>query len=147
MVSFIARLFSKLKNRKQRKRVHRRLRMERMEARAVMANDFGIITGTVFTDTTDNGLVAPPDLPIQNATVQLFRDAGALNGTFDVGDTLVGTDTTGVNGVYEFTGLIAGTYFVRQTAVTGQLQRPAVSSQTVVITAAEAAGCCWNEHR
>ncbi len=141
MVNFIAQLFAKLKNRKQRKRVHRRLRMERMEVRTLMANDLGVISGTVFTDPTDDGFTSiPPDVAIAGATVQLFRDAGALNGTFDVGDTLVGTDTTDANGFYEFDALIEGTYFVRQTAVTGQLQRPAVTTQTVTITAVEAAG-------
>ncbi len=141
MVNFIAQLFAKLKSRKQRKRVHRRLRLERLEVRTLMANDLGVISGTVFTDPTDDGFTSiPPDVAIAGATVQLFRDAGALNGTFDVGDTLVGTDTTDANGFYEFDALIEGTYFVRQTAVTGQLQRPAVTTQTVTITAAEAAG-------
>ena len=141
MINFIAQLLSKLKNRKQRKRVHRRLRMERMEVRTVMANDLGVISGTVFTDPTDDGFVSiPPDVAISGATVQLFRDAGALNGTFDVGDTLVGTDTSDAAGFYEFDALIEGTYFVRQTAVTGRLQRTTQTSQTVTITAAEAAG-------
>ncbi len=141
MINFIAQLLAKLKNRKQRKRVHRRLRMERMEVRTVMANDLGVISGTVFTDPTDDGFTSiPPDVAIQSATVQLYRDAGALNGIFDVGDTLVGTDTSDAAGFYEFDALIEGTYFVRQTAVSGQLQRPAQSSQTVTITAAEAAG-------
>ena len=141
MINFIAQLLSKLKNRKQRKRVHRRLRMERMEVRTVMANDLGVISGTVFTDPTDDGFTSiPPDVAIAGATVQLFRDAGALNGIFDVGDTLVGTDTSDAAGFYEFDALIEGTYFVRQTAVTGRLQRPAQTTQTVTITAAEAAG-------
>ena len=101
MVSFIARLFAKLKNRKQRKRVHRRLRLERMEGRALMANDLGIIAGTVFTDRDDDGFADPrdtiADVAVSGATIQLFLDSGgapAINGVFDNSDTLVGTDTT-----------------------------------------------------
>ncbi len=140
MASIIARLLSKLKGRKQRRRVQRRLRVESMESRQLMASDLGAISGTAFTDLTDNGFDVG-DALISGATIQLYRDGGNLlfdNGAGD--DTLVGTDTTDVNGAYGFNDLIAGTYFVRQLAVTGQLQRTAVTVQTVVITPSEAAG-------
>ena len=152
MVNFIARLFASLKNRKQRKRIHRRLRMERMENRALMANDLGIIAGTAFTDRDDDGFADPrdavADVAISGATIQLFLDSGITgdDGVFDVSDTLVGTDTTDGSGVYQFDntnvtgGVIAGTYHVRQTAVVGKLQRTAQTTQTVTVSALEAAG-------
>lgn len=152
MVSFIARLFARLKNRKQRKRIHRRLRMERMETRALMANDLGIISGTVFTDRDDDAFADPrdtvADVAISGATIQLFRDSGLTgdDGVFDNTDTLVGTDTTDGSGGYVFDntnvtgGLVAGTYHVRQTAVVGKLQRESQTTQTVTITPTEAAG-------
>ncbi len=152
MVNFFARLFARLKNRKQRKRIYRRLRMEPMEARALMANDLGVIAGTVFTDRDDDGFADPrdavADVAISSATVQLFLDSGVTgdNGVFDNSDTLVGTDTTDGSGGYQFDntnvtgGVIAGTYHVRQTAVSGRLQRPAQTLQTVTFNATEVAG-------
>ena len=147
MVSFIARLFAKLKNRKQRKRIHRRLQMEHMEFRALMANDLGVISGTAFTDKGDDGFADPrdtaADVAISGATIQLFRDSGVVgvSGLFDNTDTLVGTDTTDGSGGYLFDntnvtgGVVAGTYHVRQTAVAGKLQRAAQATQTVIISA------------
>jgi uncharacterized repeat protein (TIGR01451 family) len=152
MVNFIARLFVSLRNRKQRKRIHRRLRMECMETRALMANDLGIIAGTVFTDRDDDGFSDPrdalADVAISGATIQLFLDSGLTGniGVFDNSDTVVGTDTTDGNGAYQFDdtnvtgGVIAGTYHVRQTAVAGRLQRASETTQTVTVTALEAAG-------
>lgn len=152
MVSFIARLFAKLKNRKQRKRIHRRLQMEHMEFRALMANDLGVISGTAFTDKGDDGFADPrdtaADVAISGATIQLFRDSGVVgvSGLFDNTDTVVGTDTTDGSGKYLFDntnvtgGVVAGTYHVRQTAIVGKLQRASQSTQTVTISAAEAAG-------
>ena len=152
MANFFARLFAKLTNRKQRKRIHRRLRMEHMEARALMASDLGVITGTAFTDRDDDGFADPRDLvadvAISNATMQLFLDSGVagVDGVFDIADPLVGTDTTNGSGVYLFNnsnvtgGIVEGTYHVRQTAVVGQLQRAAQTTQTVTISAVEAAG-------
>ncbi len=152
MVSFIARLFARLTNRKQRKRVNRRLRMERMETRALMANDLGIIAGTAFTDRDDDGFADPRDLvadvAISGATIQLFLDSGitGTTGVFDNTDTLVGTDTTDSSGAYLFDasnvigGIVAGTYHVRQTAVVGKLQRTSHATQTVTVSPSEAAG-------
>lgn len=123
-----------------------------METRALMANDLGIIAGTVFTDRDDDGFAAPrdtvADVAISGATIQLFLDSGITGdaGVFDNSDTLVGTDTTDGSGGYVFDntnvtgGVIAGTYHVRQTAVVGRLQRTAQTLQTVTVSPAEAAG-------
>ncbi len=140
MASFIRRLLSKIKGRKQRRRVQRCLRLESMESRQLMVSDLGAVFGTAYTDSTDNGFDVS-DALISGATIQLYRDGGNLvfdNGAGD--DTLVATDTSDVNGAYNFSDLIAGTYYVRQQAVAGQLQRPAQTVQTVVITPTEAAG-------
>lgn len=151
MANFITRLLSKLRGPRQRLVNQRRLRVELMESRALMASDLGSISGRVFTDANDNGAFLAPDVVIAGATVTLFRDGG--NGTFDNGagdDTLVGTDVSDASGLYSFDGLTAnGTsnqiYFVRQTAVSGQLQRTGQTVQTVTITPAEAAGTAGTE--
>ena len=49
---------------------------------------------------------------IGNVDVNLYRDNGTTPGVLDAGDTLVGTETTGADGGYIFTGLLPGTYLV-----------------------------------
>lgn len=142
MSGFIRRLFSILVKHKTRQtHKNRRLLVESMEGRRLMASDLGAISGTVFTDLTDNGLTTD-DALISGATVRLFRDGG--NGTFDNGgadDTAVGTpQTTNASGAYTFNNLEAGRYYVQQSAVSGRLQRTTQTVQTVVITATQAAG-------
>ena len=151
MSKLITRLLNKFRGTasydRKRSTAQRRLKMEMLESRQLMANDLGAITGTVFTDVTDNGFSAD-DTPIQGAQIRLFRDGG--NGTFDNGtgdDTEVTTGTstpspqvTDVNGEYRFDQLLEGTYFVQQEPVTGRIQRPAETVQTVVITPSEAQG-------
>jgi uncharacterized repeat protein (TIGR01451 family) len=129
----------------QRRRQQRRLLLEPLEQRTVLAapTSLAAIAGTVFTDATDNGLTMD-DARVPAATVRLYRDGGNL--TFDNGgdDTLIGTQTSSAIpatlGNYRFDSLPAGRYFVQQQAVAGLLQRPAQTVQTVDISAAEAAG-------
>lgn len=140
MSSFFEKWFGRRNKRRQRNANARRLRMESLERRNLMAADFASITGTVYTDLTDDGLTGD-DPRISGATVRLFRDGG--NGTFDNGggdDVAVGTTTTNASGVYRFDDLIAGTYFVEQDAVTGQVQRASEQVKTVTISSAQAAG-------
>ena len=120
------------------------LSMEQLENRRLMATDLGAIGGTAFTDFNDDGLVAAGETRLTGITVELFRDVNG-NSTFEpnAGDGVaIGTQTTNVAGNYRFDGLTAGTYFVRQTANSGDsvglLQR--VSVQTVTISAAQATG-------
>jgi uncharacterized repeat protein (TIGR01451 family) len=121
--------------------------MEMLENRQLLANDLGQISGTVFTDLTDNGFTGDDGL-IQGAQVRLYLDGG--NGTFDNGggddvEVTTGTTTpspqvTDVNGEYQFDQLVAGDYFVTQDAFTGRLQRPGVTVQAITISPAQAQG-------
>ena len=140
MGSFLSRLFQRLRPARQRQHARRRLRIEALENRRLMVNDLATITGTVFTDLTENGLTGDDTLQ-SGATVRLYRDGG--NSTFDNGgadDTLVNTATTNASGVYSFNNLIAGRYYVQQLAITGLLQRATQTVQTVVVSANDAAG-------
>ncbi len=140
MGSFLSRLFKRFSHSRRRTVAKRRLRIESLENRRLMVNDLATITGTVFTDLTDNGLTGD-DTRHSGATVRLYRDGG--NSTFDNGgadDTLVTTGTTNGSGVYTFSSLIAGRYYVQQLAISGLLQRTSESVQTVVVSAADAAG-------
>lgn len=140
MGSFLEKLFGRFRQTRQRTVNARHLRMETLERRQLMVNDLATITGTVFTDLTDNGLTAD-DTRLNGVTVRLFRDGG--NGTFDNGagdDVVLPTTTTNASGVYQFNNLIAGTYFVRQDAVAGTVQRTTETTKTVVVTASDAAG-------
>ena len=66
----------------------------------------------VWYDTNNNGAVDGGELPIGGVDVVLYRDNG--NGVFDAtADTVVGTQTTSGGGLYLFTGLAPGTYFVQ----------------------------------
>ncbi len=124
----------------------RRLRMESLENRSLMAVDLAVIRGTAFDDLTGNGLTLDDTL-IAGATVELYRDNG--DNTFNAGtDTLLGTATTNASGVYRFAStnaggtLAAGTlsaddYFVRQLTF-GAFTPPA--AQLVTITTGNVAG-------
>lgn len=117
--------------------------MECLESRKVLANDLVEITGVVAIDLTDNG-VEVSDTELSAITVTLFRD-GADDTTFNTtDDTQVGAAvTTDSNGVYTFDdsyGITAGTYWVRQTAATGLLQRPTVTVQKVIVSSTDVLG-------
>ncbi len=123
-----------------RESAKRRLRVEMLEGRRLLAADYGAVAGTIFTDLTDNGLTAD-DVRLSGATVQLFRDGG--DNTFNNGggdDTLIATATTDASGNFRFSRLAEGRYFVVQSPVTGLLQRAAESVKTIDISAVQAAG-------
>lgn len=155
MASFITRLLSRFKsnNRSQRSRHPsvRKLLVESMEARRLLAGDMGSIAGNVFTDATDNGYDPhnPPavvgDPGIAGVTVRLFLDNG--NGTLGAEDgAAIQTQVTDSSGNYRFNGLsstddvISALYFVQQDAAPGRLQRPSQTVQSVTITPAMANG-------
>ncbi len=106
----------------------RRLLLEPLESRHLMALDLAAIGGTAFNDLTGNGLTAD-DTRIAGATVELYRDNG--DNIFDAAtDALLGSTTTDASGVYRFASTNAGgllaadtltadDYFVRQLAVVG----------------------------
>lgn len=125
-------------------RAKRRLRMELLEGRSLMAAN---ITGTVFHDLTDNNIDGA-DPRLSGVSIALFRDGG--NGTYDSGvgtsaggdDIAAGTTTSATTtGAFSFTVNTAGTYYLVQTAPsTGLIQRPAARVQTIVVTAGQVAG-------
>ncbi|MCC6510516.1 MAG: hypothetical protein IT423_15550, partial [Pirellulaceae bacterium] len=133
MASFFDRLFGRIASQRKRTVNARKLRVESLERRQLMAGDLASITGTVYTDLTDNGLTVD-DERLSSVTVTLYRDGG--NNTYNNGaadDTLVGTDTTDATGVYRFDDLTAGIYFVVQSAVTGRNQRATETVKTIRI--------------
>jgi uncharacterized repeat protein (TIGR01451 family) len=140
-------LFRSRKKQRRPQRQTRRLRLERLMSRELMAADFGAIGGVVYSDLAGDlvyddaaagGAYIDPVVP--GATVNLFADTNG-NGTYDAGvDANVQTATSNASGEYLFSRLSEGRYFVRQTPVTGQLQRPGDETITVDITAALASG-------
>lgn len=151
MGSLLSRLFDRFQKqaqpasrRRRRSALGRKLRLEAMEPRRLLAGDVGAIAGNVFTDLTDDGLDAG-DTAIVGANIHLYRDGG--NGTFESGagtaggdDIFIGTDASDASGDYRFDDLIAGIYFAEQEAVAGQVQRTAETVKTVTITEADASG-------
>ncbi|MBL8828840.1 MAG: DUF11 domain-containing protein [Planctomycetaceae bacterium] len=141
--SFWSSLWSKATSwnkRSQTRRQHdrqRKLWVEPLESRQMLANDFGAIGGIVYQDLSDNGFTND-DLRIANATISLYRDSG--NGAFDGNDALVSTRTTGNTGEYKFDGLTAGTYFVKRNLPAGYLQKSGTDMATIVVSAQNAAG-------
>lgn len=115
--SFLQRFTQSSSARRPRTRSNRRvLSLERLDKRAVLAADIGVITGTVFIDINNNGLDAG-DTRLAGVDVRLFRDGG--NGVFGGDDTLVGTDTSdalasATPGAYTFENLAPGLYFIDQ---------------------------------
>ncbi|MFK8115304.1 MAG: beta strand repeat-containing protein [Rubripirellula sp.] len=131
--------------RSNRKLKQRRLRMEQMERRELLASDLGAISGVSFIDQNGDGsnandppvlvdnsgdLVAPGTAGAQGIQIQLFSDTNN-DDIFDGGDLLVGTDITDLNGNYRFDSLSPGTYFIQQQAVP-QLTTPAAIAVEVV---------------
>ncbi|GIX00173.1 MAG: hypothetical protein KatS3mg111_3505 [Pirellulaceae bacterium] len=129
----------------------RRLGMEAMEPRRLLAGDLGVIEGVAYTDLTDNGVFDVGTDPVLGATFTLYQDTNA-NGVFDSGtDTQIAQQTvappanptanpTPQSDKFRFEGLGPGTYFVEQSAVSGQLQRSTETIKTVVISSAESEG-------
>ncbi len=135
----------------------RRLQMEWMERRELLASDMGAIAGVAFVDEAGDGfsvsdppvlvnasgnLVAPGTAGAQGITVQLFEDTDT-SGDFNSGDQLIGTDITDLNGVYRFDELVVGRYFLQQQVVP-QLNTPnpliANTFQSIVIDVTVANG-------
>lgn len=72
----------------------------------------GSIGDYVWYDTDGQGDQDPTESGIANVSLSLYEDTNG-NGLYDViTDTLVTSTTTGIDGTYLFTGLLADTYFV-----------------------------------
>jgi uncharacterized repeat protein (TIGR01451 family) len=130
--------FNRLSKQSTRKLKQRRLRLESMERRVLMASDLGAVSGIAFIDQNGDGLrgvseppvlvnnagnlVAPGTSGAQGIQVQLFEDTNN-DDIFNTGDLLIGTDITTLNGDYRFDSLSPGTYFIQQQTVP-QLNTP-----------------------
>ncbi|MFM8321603.1 MAG: SdrD B-like domain-containing protein, partial [Chloroflexota bacterium] len=73
----------------------------------------GLIGDTIFRDNDGDGTQDQlSEAGISGVTVRLYLDSNN-NGLYNSGvDTLIGSDVTNASGMYTFTGVISGTYFV-----------------------------------
>ncbi|MFG0255398.1 MAG: beta strand repeat-containing protein, partial [Rhodopirellula sp. JB053] len=83
----------------------RRLKLESLQKRELLASDLGAISGVAFIDNDGDSTYDVGETLLQNVDVNLYLDDVTQNGVFDAGETLVGTMTTGADGAYRFTGL------------------------------------------
>lgn len=112
-----------------RESARRRLRMELLEGRELLAAD---IQGTVFHDINNDTQLSPGDTPLSGVVVQLFQDNG--DGVYGPSDTLKDSATSAGNGGYTLTAESVGNYFVVQnTQPNGFTQRFAQRVQKVTI--------------
>lgn len=138
MTNILSRLFGRKRSNKdardsRRADLSRKLRLETMEARQLMATDFfGAVEGNVFTDVNDNGLDAG-DTGVTGATVRLYSDVNS-DGQLDGGDTLLASQNTDANGDYLFEGLENGDYLVEQVAIANLLQRDSETVKAFSVT-------------
>jgi uncharacterized repeat protein (TIGR01451 family) len=111
---------------------------EQLEPRTLMAADMAEILGVVRVDLQGDG-DASNDQSLAGATVSIFRDNG--NGSLDAGDAAAkNAVTTDVSGNYRFSGLTAGTYFVKVDPPANSQFKAGEGVRTVVISTAEAEG-------
>ena len=138
MVRFFSR---KSKNKASKSRpttLGRKLTIENLESREMLAADMAEISGIVRTDLQgDND--ASNDVVVAGATATLYLDNG--NGKFDSGDAAVGAAvTTDASGTYRFDQVGAGSYFV-QISLPSHLQfRPGEGVRAITITDDEGDG-------
>jgi len=107
----IQRLTAKTRHQRRQRPSRRRLRMERLDKRELLAGDINSISGTVYNDLTGDGLT-PDDPRLAGIDVRLFRDGG--DNVFGNDDITIGTVTTGAQGTYLFEDLEPGLYFLEQ---------------------------------
>jgi len=84
----------------------RRLSVQTLAKRELLASDLAAISGVAFIDTNGNGTLNGAEAPLEGVQVDLYRDANT-NGVYDAGtDNLIGSlPATGVDGAYRFTNL------------------------------------------
>ncbi len=112
-----------------KKKRQRRLSMESLAKRELLASDFGAITGTAYNDANANGIFDAGEVALANVNIALSGQATA-------------NTTTDANGVYRFDGLEAGNYQVNQNPPppAGFQPQPGQSPRNITITAADAQG-------
>lgn len=113
------------------------LSFETLEPRQLLAADMAQISGVVTVDLQGDG-IASNDSAVTAATASLYRDTGS--GSFDGGDTFIGSIATNGNGEYKFEGLGEGRYFVKIDLPPNMDFEAGQNVREVVITADEADG-------
>lgn len=114
----------------------KRLLFESLEDRRLLAaTDMAEISGRVFRDQTGNGFDSGEE--IAGVTLQLYVDDGDSIFEPGAGDVLQTSEVSDAAGLYSFENLMAGGYFVRQTAGNGVAE---TVSGLLTITAGDAAG-------
>ncbi|MCA9225656.1 MAG: hypothetical protein KDA47_08585, partial [Planctomycetales bacterium] len=97
--------------------------------------DFGnfqnfTISGTKFHDANNSGTRDPGEPGIDNVTIQLVRDANN-NGVND--DAVLNSMMTAGGGLYSFTGLTPGRYFVQEIVPPGNIQTAPVGGFHTIV--------------
>ena len=113
---------------------------ETLEGRAMLATDFGAITGLIYRDFNNNGFTAGEQ--ISGATINLYTDDDG-DSVFEpgAGDALTSSTTTNASGQFRFDDLIAASYWVEQPSQTaGGVLLSAQNSNLITISALEAQG-------
>jgi len=120
------------------KNLGRKLAIETLESREMLAADMAEITGVVRTDLQGDGN-ASNDVVVVGASATLYRDNG--NGQFDSGDSVVGASvTTNTKGEYSFNQVGAGNYFVKITLPSDLQFRTGEDVKAVTVTGDEGDG-------
>ncbi|HND52773.1 MAG TPA: hypothetical protein PLV92_10270, partial [Pirellulaceae bacterium] len=147
LLGFVGRVFGRgsEKSRRRGKSVaaRRRLLVESLEIRSVMATDFAAISGLVFKDTSTNGYNAGEE--VSGALIRLYVDDG--DGVFEPGTQdlapavpISATATTNAQGIYRFNQLTAATYWVQQPAQTVGAVSLTEAHRLVTVTSNDADG-------
>ncbi|MCE9524915.1 MAG: DUF11 domain-containing protein [Planctomycetales bacterium] len=112
---------------------------ETLEGRAMLATDFGAISGLIYRDINNNGFTAGEQ--VAGATVNLYTDDGDNIFEPGAGDALTTSTLTNASGQYTFSDLTAGAYWVEQPSQTvGGVLLSAQHSSVISISALEAQG-------
>src|SRR5437764_11943833 len=83
---------------------------EALEGRAMLATDFGAISGIIYRDATGNGFTAGEQ--VAGATINLYTDDGDNVFEPGAGDALAQSTTSNASGQYRFDDLVTGDYWV-----------------------------------
>ena len=138
MVRFFSRKSKNADSRRVLKTENRRLAIEALESREMLAADMAEVTGIVRVDLQgDND--ASNDVVVAGATATLYRDNG--NGQLDAGDSTVGASVqTDAAGKYTFSQVAAGNYFVKVTLPSDLQFRAGEDVKAVTVSADEGDG-------
>ena len=116
----------------------RKLSLESLENRQLLAGDMAEITGLVRVDLQGDGNTSN-DTVVVGAAATLYRDNG--NGQLDAGDSVVGSPvSTDASGRYTFVNVAAGSYLVEIDLPTEYQFRDGANVQPITITTDDADG-------